>query len=71
MGKDYGLERMGRKENGKDGGMCGRWFRKQVVASFCSTIVQYSKVTGEMVSNISMNGGGEEIGRVRIEGREG
>jgi len=50
--------------------MCGRWFRKQVVASFCSTIVQYSKVTGEMVSNISMNGGGE-IGRVRIEGREG
>lgn len=51
------------------GGMCGRWFRKQVVASFCSTIVQYSKVTGEMVSNISMNGGG--IGRVGIEGKEG
>lgn len=45
--------------------------RKQVVASFCSTIVQYSKVTGDMVSNISMNGGGEGKGRVGIRGKEG
>jgi hypothetical protein len=52
------------------GGMCGRWFRKQVVASFCSTIVQYSKVTGELVSNISMNGGGKEGGD-RRKGRIG
>jgi len=58
-GRDGGIEGIRDRDGkglwiGKDGkigkwqgwGMCGRWFRKQVVASFCSTIVQYSKVTG-------------------------
>jgi len=58
MGKDYRLERIGRKENGRDGGCVGdglgnRWLHHSAVQLY-STV----KLQGEMVSNISMNGGG-------------